>query len=517
MFFLPKEIIRNKVFYFSLLIILSFALTIRLIPTRNNNFYFTMDQGDEAVRARELWFRHKIPFQGQGSSFPQIYHGPFWIWFISIGYWAFRGHPFGALFMLMFFKLSIIAYFMWWIYKNISLKLSLLVGVSLQFFWPFYDSSRYAFSPFPLVSLAILLLIWLTSAWEKKKWKMYVLSAIPIGLVFHSELASFPAFFFFGLIVGISGAVRKKWKFEDVFIFICLLGLFFIPFLITELKNGFPQIEAYKRLVLRSNVFSPEKLQLFINAFIKDFAESILHIKYVLSGIFVGSCIYLYLKFRGRMASEKSYIVEIYSDLVLVFFLVSLIWFGLNSGRWSSWHTVYIAPLIFTAVLLAIYTLPRKISWLIFIVVITTQIYSFVNKYEVLTKHSGDPSLLANELGAIDWIYQKADGQGFYVYSYLPSVNDYPYQYLFWWYGRKKYGYVPCEYSTYPGTPSLFVPGLENYQNPKRDCKNLRFAIIEPDKNKTVQDAWLSGVHKGTTFIDKSKSGSIEIEQLAIK
>ena len=39
-----------------------------------------------------------------------------------------------------------------------------------------------------------------------------------------------------------------------------------------------------------------------------------------------------------------------------------------------------------------------------------------------------DPSLYKNEISAID-----------YVYTYLPSVYDYPYQYLFWWYGQKKY------------------------------------------------------------------------------
>ena len=144
-------------------------------------------------------------------------------------------------------------------------------------------------------------------------------------------------------------------------------------------------------------------------------------------------------------------------------------------------------------------------------------LYSFKYQYFKYLSPSDDPSLLKNELTAIDWVYQKSDGKGFYVYTYLPSVLDYPYQYLFWWYGRKKYGYLPCEFGSYPGSPKLFIPGSKYYEDPKRECTNLRFLIIEPDKNSTVQGEWQKSINADTLLIEETKVGKITLEMRRVE
>ena len=87
-------------FLIGVLIILAFGLILRIIPTIGNNFYFTMDIANEATKAREIIFLRLHPLVGQETSIEGFYHGPLWLYFISIGLFIFNFHPFGLLFML---------------------------------------------------------------------------------------------------------------------------------------------------------------------------------------------------------------------------------------------------------------------------------------------------------------------------------------------------------------------------------------------------------------------------------
>lgn len=509
----------KKIFLLFLGIILLFAFFIRILPARNNNFYFTIDQGDEAVKARELWFRHKLPLIGQGTSLPGIYHGPFWIWYISIGYALFDGHPFGALFMLIILKLAVTAFLIWRLAHHTSRFFALFTGISLQLFWPFYDASRFAFSPFPLISIATVTLILLTESLEGKRWE-FIAAALPVGMIIHTELASFPPFFALCIIVGLWGIFKKKLGLKEIFLYLTVLSLFFLPHLISETTSNFPQWSALKRQTLsEGHVFSMRRAGLITKVFIDSVEESVAPLKpFMFIGTIFVPLLFLYVKTHRYFLKNsnrllpKHIFTDRYITITLLLFFLSWLWFNGTSG-WNPWHTVYIPPTIFIAVLLAIWNLPQKLRFLLFSIIITAQIIAFARLYNTFFNSSNDASLLTNELAAINWTYQKAQGEGFYVYSYLPSVNDYPYQYLFWWWGRKKYDYVPCEYSTYPNTPSLFVPGLNNYQEPKRPCGNKRFLIIEPDKNTAVQDVWLKNIRDKTSLVNKTKVGNIQVEE----
>src|SRR5688500_6304605 len=81
----------------------------------------------------------------------------------------------------------------------------------------------------------------------------------------------------------------------------------------------------------------------------------------------------------------------------------------------------------------------NKISkWIAYTSVIVLAIFTLQNVTTYINaeqKENGGNSFLRNELAAIDLVYKKADGKNFKVYTYMPSVYDFPYQYLFWWHG----------------------------------------------------------------------------------
>jgi hypothetical protein len=110
--------------------------------------------------------------------------------------------------------------------------------------------------------------------------------------------------------------------------------------------------------------------------------------------------------------------------------------------------------------------------------------HSFVNVSNYLKDSklpSVDPMLYKNQILAIDYVYKKARGENFKVYTYMPSIIDYPYQYLFWWRGLNEYGYVPYEYSYAPNVPE-YIPNknqLPTGKNPQ--YKGLVFLIKQSD------------------------------------
>ena len=84
----------------------------------------------------------------------------------------------------------------------------------------------------------------------------------------------------------------------------------------------------------------------------------------------------------------------------------------------------------------------------------------------------GDASVYRNQLTALDYIYRQAAGKKFEFIVYSPAVFAYPYDYLFSWYGPKKYHYAPTK-----GHEKLFFVIIEpEFQRPTllRDWLKIR-------------------------------------------
>ena len=159
--------------------------------------------------------------------------------------------------------------------------------------------------------------------------------------------------------------------------------------------------------------------------------------------------------------------------------------------------------------------LDKTVSLIISIMIIFLGLSNIVNFFiNDFKKTNEDPSLYRNEIAAIDYVYQKAGDRNFKVYDYLPSIIDYPYQYLIWWYGLKKYGYLPADYAYAPNrTPYIsnkesFSATSESLQN--RQDSDLVFLIKEPNRNNT-RSGWEGNFIKMES-IEKQKLGSLEVE-----
>ena len=162
----------------------------------------------------------------------------------------------------------------------------------------------------------------------------------------------------------------------------------------------------------------------------------------------------------------------------------------------NSWHLVCVVAAVIVLIAFTLSQLSKYkfVGWPIIavfgvfcLVTVSTTVYKdLFNTKDI----SDDPSNLRNELNAIDFAYQHAQGKNFKAYAYLPSVIDYPYQYLFWWYGLKKYGYTPADYAYLPNKPA-YISNKDAFNFPlvNGDNSGLVFLIKEPDRIK-MRGAW---------------------------
>jgi hypothetical protein len=497
----------KKAFLFAVLIIVVFGLILRIIPTIGNNFYFTMDIANEATKAREIVFSRLHPLVGQETSIKGFYHGPLWLYYISIGYRIFNFHPFGALFMLFLLNAATTAILMWQIAKKVSPKVAIVIGASIQVFWPYYDTTRFAFSPFPLVSIAIIDILLLSEALEGNGMA-FIASAVVSSLPSHFEIASLPPFIALFFAVGIWCLFKKKITIKQFLIGIVALIITHTARIIEEILSGFSQFYAIQEHAGGQNSFlSSTQFQKFSEKIITIVQEGLIPQNTIISIIVVITTLALLFRLKKANAFTKKFYL-----LTLLLTLLSFFWFSSNTG-WHPWDTVYLPPVFFIATILAISNLRKRYAIPLYVALMLLQVLVFVKNYTYNFRPTDDASLLVNELAAVDWTYKESQGKGFYVYSYLPSIYDYPYQYLYWWRGTQKYKYVPCEYTTFPGIPDFFIENYKLYQQPQKACENTRYLIIEPDKNTWNQGSWLSQVRENTKLEKEAKFGTIRVEK----
>ena len=150
------------------------------------------------------------------------------------------------------------------------------------------------------------------------------------------------------------------------------------------------------------------------------------------------------------------------------------------------------------------------VYWVITAIVVFNSAISLQSWLGNKNSFKNDTASFHNQTAAIDEVYNQAKGENFKAYVYMPSVIDYPYQYLFWWYGLKKYGYTPTDYAYLPNQPVYIADkSLFNHLEKNTDT-GLIFLIKEPDHNFT-RPGW-EGTFINYPVVSKKTVGPLEIE-----
>lgn len=498
-----------------ILIILLTGVIYKLVFTWDGNFLFLMDSARDMVDVREMVIFGKPRLVGPNTAIEGFFNGPFWYYLLAIPFITSSGNPYASIVMQII---------MWavggiFLLKIIS-KWSTVLMFPIGFLWIASDyislSTAYVFNPNP-VTLLTPLFIFLVYKYMETNRLIFAISTFFLGGLFFNFEMTFGIFI--PVIIFCSILLSKKTSlFKSVSVWV---GLFFYflalcPQIIFDLKHKFIISNAIMGHLDREikpfnflNRFHDIRL-----GFYNVFKPTIINRELLSNLILIFSLPVLFKFFKDAKKDTIAIISICYIFIPFIGFLV----LPVTVNPWHLGGPMAASIVVIGFLLKKLWDLNLMGKFISLSLSISILYFSFFNilKFFIHDRNISnmDPSLFKNEIAAIDFVYKYADGKNFKVYTYLPSVYDYPYQYLIWWHGLKEYGFLPIDYAYAPNKPQ-YIPSKEHFSetsdsSKKRPNSNLVFLIKEPDRNHT-RSGW-EGEFINLETIKKQMVGPIEVE-----
>lgn len=469
---------KNKRVLTILFFIFIFGLTLRIFFLRQNALSFYYDTARDAFISQSI-LTGDLKVQGPPSSTPGLFHGVFYYYLLAPAYFIGNGSPItAAIWIALLNSLTIFVVY------YLTLLLTRKTGTSLlsAFLFSFsFILTQYAgWVSNPTVAILTVPLIYVglwTWIVERKSWGA-VLCAVALGLSIHFEV--FLAYQIlpvaFWLLVE-----RKKIIRGDILKFVLVLSLVLIPFLISEMKFGFRGVSGAASLFMGGDVFVKMRgfgdfVILYLNQMGRMFTTTIFPVNSGYGGFFgVAAIVYLFKNWnkpKGKFAISKESFLLSY-----VFSHASVVSLG---GTSTPFVTVGLESsiVILSAIFLAFIFERKKILALFLLLLLLIGNMSTIfkeNPHGQTVFAIQKNMVLSKQLALIDYTYKEAGGQKFSINSLTsPLWINTVWSYLYNWYGKGKYGYLP----EWRGRDQIDLLG-NNLPNPS-DSTTLHFFITEP-------------------------------------
>lgn len=497
-----------------ILIILFFGVFFRLIISSNGNFFFNIDNARDMVDVREMVVLKKVRLIGPTTAIEGVFNGPAWYYLLAIPFIITGGDPYGSIVMEIILW-AIGGYFLLMMVYQVYGKLAM---VSVSSLWVSSNvillGTQYAFNPNPILFLTPVFIYSLWKFIETEELKFSLLSGLLSGLFLQFEavvgIFMLPVFI---LSIFLSKK-REYFKRNSFWLGIITFFITLLPILFFELRHDFFMTKSLLRY--QSDTHGGVNINLFqrgyfsLKSFMQVLLPTFMNFKLLTYSFVVAFLILLVKFFKEKQFTENR--VTLISILLILVPILGLIPLKVNIMNWhlNASLVAAIALVGFIVSALYKYSLIGKMIALVF--TISLLVFSSFNIASYLKEASNgynNNSVLRHEIAAIDFVYQSANGKNFKAYTYIPSIIDYPYQYLFWWHGLKKYGFIPRDYAYAPGMPEYISrkEKLNTGSNPQDS--NLVFLIKEPDPGD--RHLW-ENYFKNLEFISKKMVGPLEIE-----
>lgn len=473
-----------------------------------------MDIAADMVSVREMVILQKPRLIANGTGgVDGLFYGPGWHYLLALPFIISSGDPYGVIIMQIILW-TIGGYFLLKLVSKWGLG-SILVAGSLWIASHYIVTVlRVPFSPNSIVFLTPLFIFLLIKYVQSGKLRFSIGSFFLGGFFFNSEMA-------FGLFVPIIITAlvlilnRKLFKNRSFWIGSIFFLLWLAPQIIFDLRHDFLLSKAIGTHLNKALQESTDynlfvKINTIIKTYYTAFRSDLMNIN-MLVWLIIPSFIFILLKSIKEGLTKKEPVFLACLLIIIIPFIGQII----APAKMMLWHTVSFIAIVPVLVSYLVYKLGKSgnlyyiFSLLIIITIIGLSIDSLTKNFRYIKDMRNDPAFYINEIEAIDYVYKYANGHNFKVYTYLPSVYDFPYQYLFWWYGQKKYGYIPGEYVYSPNKPR-YIPSQDKFSGRKDNLSGLVFLIKEPDRNDT-RAGW-EGAFVGMEKIEKVMVGPLEVE-----
>lgn len=488
--------------HFLLVLALLISSYFKFTQVSGYSFPFTMDQGRDMADIRHMVVTYTPRLVGPTTSINGVLLGPFWYYFNLIPFLAGGGDPaFVVYWQIIWYAISAIV--LWLVLKKKSLSLATIVSVLYLLMPVGFNTARYFWNANAMVFFVAFFFASLIQTLENPSTKNLVILSIISGIGFQIEAAFGVLLFpFAGLCL-----LFKRLSVKKLFIPIIGFGLTLIPQILFELRHGFVMTKIFIKEFTGKGEMLGEKITFSdrLDQRWQYFVDMVRQSNHLPENILFFLFLVALLIFAIYLFKSKNKPIQNTWLLSFGFILFSAIFYVLFPQKLKTWYVLGISvPLIIFLASFTNFILEKKNLYLkilaltliasTFVFTIKAQV-QYIN--DISSKPSNDRSSLNNELKAIDWVYTNAEGKGFKVYSYLPSVYDFPYHHLFWWYGTKTYKYQPFDTAYLPNQPEYIKNNDLLWKHKKPVENELTFLIIEDDSEMpTRTQEWLGNFSK---------------------
>ena len=476
----------NKLFFFFLVLlcIASLLLSILLRSTEvlNGNYLFGFDQGRDYLAVKNIVVSLKPTLIGSewgagSAGFQGLFHGPFHYYFLSIPFFIFSGNPYGGI--VYMFVLGIIAIVLGFYlgYKMFGVKGGLVLATLISVCPPIITQSRFVWNSHPATPFIILMFI---------SVYLYIISSKNKFLFLSSLISAFIYNFQTGISIPLSVSLfiflvylAKGYNFKKYLYLILGSILGYLPFLLFEVRHGFVGIKSLFIYVIRgggNGIISAKFLTNgydHFNTFIYNFYDSFpfqQDIPHLFFPLFI--VLFMYLLWNEKNKEIKKFMVF----LVIIPITSFVIFLFLRNSVYI--YYLISLNLIYTTIFAYMFFSSKKHNLIHFFLFVFLCTMLFVSVPKNLKTFSydyydhGGTAKIKGKLEAIDYIYKDAKGEKFALLAFTPPVYTYDIDYLLWWYGERKYSFVP-----------------------KNEKKGKFYLLIEPDPSKPWSyQGWLDTV-----------------------
>jgi hypothetical protein len=478
-------------------LILILNIVLRLLPLQNYHFAFTWDQARDVIDLRRLVFGHHPLLVGPTTGLTGVFLGPFWYYLNAPLYILMRGDPVSLV------VTEIIIYLSAGIFTYLHFKkfrpFNLILSFTFLFTPLYFHTTHYSLNPNLLPPFFLVIFVLLPEFTSKTIWQKFLFFGVLIGLSLQIEAAM--AVMFFPVVFVYLFIHRLPWQKITSLTLGFLVTL--IPQFLYELVHHFPMTRLLlnqftgKQDYLTNKLSSSSKFLDLVSNY-KQSLSFAFQIPWYIPAIFLSIFLVYLLKQRAEIPEKLKKVLQ----LMLLFFPLSFFFYLIYPFRIYLWYLHSLGIIYVFVCSLSIY-IATKINNKSSVGFITGVLFfSFLFLHGTLwqinyVKENSFPSTnassLNNRLAVINWIYQKANKQGFEVYTYSPAVYDLQSNYLFWWYGNQL-GYRPNTVSFQKET-SHYLPDNQLYWTNTLDLKpkHFTFLIFEPGTQPLYpKETWLT-------------------------
>lgn len=478
---------KTRITLIILSVLVLFGLYVRTSGTLQGYFAFTFDHARDFVDLRQMLDEGKLRLIGPPTGIDGVFHGVWWHWLLIPFFIATGGDP--KLMVLIFNIIStgeiLLAYYLG---KKINGRTGGLIFAALVATSPFFIStSAQLWHPHVIPLLTFIYGFVLLKLFKTKN------SFIALGFLLG-------IFFEFGFLAGgivVAASIVALWlnnlrpNIKQLLLSIGGFLLWEMPRGIFELRHNFIQTRSFIAYLTNSQrVIDPLSLRFMerMKTIYGLFSDAFFGTYQAWAGAFLVILIVLLVRLFPLFSHTEKKLVKYLLTLLAAMTALAIIYPN------TIWHyyLISISGFMLPIVGLVITHLIKKNkvvgSLLLFsILLINVSPWRFF-----APAWEGDAAVYKNQRAVVDAIYTRAQGGQFNVAVYSPSLTDYNYQYLFNWYGMRKYGYIPDSQKPLPVT----------------------FYIIEPDPwNKGLREKWLQERQTdGEIVWQETLPGKIELQ-----